>query len=68
MLEESEASSNMGRQRSSGGGGGGVLDARRGWDWRKGLKREAKGEDLLRILRLGLARDVARVWVDGHGL
>lgn len=56
----------MGRRRSSSGGG--VLDAKRGWDWRKGLKREAKGEDLLRILRLGLARDVARVWVGGDGL
>jgi len=66
MLEESEVSSNMGRRRRSSGGG--VLDAKRGWDWRKGLKREAKGEDLLRILRLGLARDVARVWIGGDGL
>lgn len=61
MLEESEVSSNMGRRRSGSSGGG--AEVRRGWDWRKGLKREAKGEDVLRILRLGLARDVARVWV-----
>lgn len=36
---------------------------RRGWDWRKGLARDAKGEDVLRILRLGLAKDIARHWI-----
>lgn len=39
-------------------------EERRGWDWRKGLEKEAKGEDVLRILRLGLARDIARHWVE----
>ena len=33
---------------------------KRGWDWRKGLERDAKGSDVLRILRLGLAREIAR--------
>lgn len=31
----------------------------RGWDWRAGLAEDAKGEDVLRILRLGLARGVS---------
>lgn len=38
-------------------------DKKRGWDWRKGLAEEAKGEDVLRILRLGLANDIARHWI-----
>ncbi|OJJ48114.1 hypothetical protein ASPZODRAFT_62552 [Penicilliopsis zonata CBS 506.65] len=31
----------------------------RGWDWRAGLSEEARGEDVLRILRLGLARGLS---------
>jgi hypothetical protein len=31
----------------------------RGWDWRTGLSEDAKGEDILRMLRLGLARGVS---------
>ena len=38
-------------------------DGNRGWDWRKGLAAGAKGEDVLRILRLGLAKDIARHWI-----
>lgn len=38
-------------------------DRKRGWDWRKGLAENAKGEDVLRILRLGLAKDIARHWI-----
>ena len=38
-------------------------DKERGWDWRKGLAEGAKGEDVLRILRLGLAKDIARHWI-----
>ena len=69
MLEKSEAGSKAGRPRSSGGGGGNTkAEVKRGWDWRKGLRRDAKGEEVLRVLRLGLARDVARVWVEGDGL
>ena len=37
---------------------------KRGWDWRDGMKDGTKGEDVLRILRLGLAKDVARAWID----
>jgi hypothetical protein len=39
----------------------------RGWDWRVGFPNGAKGRDVLAILRLGLARDVARAWIDGDG-
>lgn len=38
---------------------------KRGWDWREGLSRDAKGDDVLRILRLGLAQDIARHWMNG---
>lgn len=31
----------------------------RGWDWRAGLPEEAKAEDVLKMLRLGLARGVS---------
>ena len=53
---------------SNGMGSSGALiksqeDKRRGWDWRKGLGQSAKGEDVLRILRLGLAKDIARHWI-----
>lgn len=42
-------------------------EVKRGWDWRVGLKADVKGEDVLAILRLGLAREVARGWLDGDG-
>lgn len=38
-------------------------DKTRGWDWRKGMAEDAKGEDVLRVLRLGLAKDIARHWI-----
>ena len=38
-------------------------EEKRGWDWRKGLAENATGEDVLRILRLGLAKDIARHWI-----
>jgi hypothetical protein len=44
---------------------------KRGWDWRRGLKAGVKGEDMLRILRFGLAQDLARAWIveaDGLGM
>ncbi|KAL9031675.1 MAG: hypothetical protein Q9196_000307 [Gyalolechia fulgens] len=49
--------------------GGAVLgrdDTPRGWDWRQGVRADASGAELLRMLRLGLARDMARAWVDGE--
>lgn len=45
-------------------GSSGVLvsrpgDVARGWDWRVGLPEAIKGEDVLRSLRLGLARGLS---------
>ena len=39
---------------------------KRGWDWRLGMKKGASGNDLLSILRLGLAKEVARAWIEGE--
>jgi hypothetical protein len=36
---------------------------KRGWDWRQGITASTKGDDLLRILRLGLAKDLAKAWL-----
>lgn len=36
---------------------------KRGWDWRKGISAGTTGEDVLQILRLGLAKDLARAWL-----
>jgi hypothetical protein len=36
---------------------------KRGWDWRKGISASTHGDDLLRILRLGLAKDLAKAWL-----
>lgn len=39
---------------------------KRGWDWRKDLvDRDVSGGALLRMLRLGLARQISRAWVEG---
>ncbi|KAL8656429.1 MAG: hypothetical protein Q9226_002667 [Calogaya cf. arnoldii] len=43
-------------------------EVRRGWDWRKRLSPDTTGADLLRMLRLGLAKDIARAWVEGEEL
>ncbi|KAL8913241.1 MAG: hypothetical protein Q9171_001888 [Xanthocarpia ochracea] len=43
-------------------------EVRRGWDWRERLSPDTRGADLLRILRLGLAKDIARAWVEGEEL
>jgi hypothetical protein len=47
-------------------GNSGILvkgNVKRGWDWRRGLSAGTTGEDVLRILRLGLAKDLAKVWI-----
>jgi hypothetical protein len=47
-------------------GSSGVIvkgNIKRGWDWRRGISANTKGEDLLRILRLGLAKDLAKAWL-----
>ena len=63
---------------TSGGGSGSMIniggprdkmqskkeEVKRGWDWRKGVKSNAKGEDVLRVLRLGLAQDIAKGWIE----
>lgn len=46
--------------------GGKVDDKSRGWDWRKGFGRGAKMEELIRVLRLGVAREVARCFAEGE--
>ncbi|KAL1612609.1 hypothetical protein SLS60_000838 [Paraconiothyrium brasiliense] len=46
--------------------GGGVDDVKRGWDWRKGFPRGAKGEDVIRILRLGIANELGRAFAEGE--
>jgi hypothetical protein len=47
-------------------GNSGVLvkgNVKRGWDWRRGLSAGTTGEDILQILRFGLANDLAKVWI-----
>lgn len=48
--------------------GGGGLQAkagtRRGWDWRSGLHASTKSRDVLEKLRLGLTKDLARLWLE----
>ena len=46
--------------------GGGVDDAKRGWDWRKGFPRGAKGEDVIRVLRLEIAKELGRAFAEGE--
>lgn len=36
---------------------------KRGWDWRQGISASTSAEDVLRILRLGLAKDLAKAWL-----
>jgi hypothetical protein len=37
---------------------------RRGWDWRKGLKRTSKAEEVLTVLRITMAERVADAWTE----
>lgn len=43
--------------------GGGV---KRGWDWRGLVGREVSGEEVLRTMRLGLAKEISKAWIEGH--
>lgn len=36
----------------------------KGWDWRVGFKRDSKGKDVLSVLRLALAKEVADGWME----
>ena len=58
MLKQSQAKSS--------GNSSGVLvqgPVKRGWDWRKGFERNARGEDVLKILRLGLSKEMSKAWL-----
>jgi hypothetical protein len=47
-------------------GSSGVLvkgNVKRGWDWRHGISASTTGDDVLRILRLGLAKDLAKAFL-----
>jgi hypothetical protein len=46
--------------------GGKVEDGKRGWDWRRGFPRGATGKELVRVLRLGVAREIARAFAEGE--
>ena len=52
-------------QRSLSGGGGalGRVAVGRGWDWRAELPTKTRGEDIMRRLRLGVAKDLAGLWL-----
>lgn len=43
-----------------------VGDVKRGWDWRAGFNKGAKGSELIRVLRLGVAREIARCFAEGE--
>lgn len=48
---------------------GGQDGIKRTWDWRAGIAtvagRNAKGEDVLRVLRAQVAKEMARAWTEG---
>ncbi|KAJ9156544.1 Nucleoporin NUP85 [Pleurostoma richardsiae] len=57
--------SQLHRSISGGAGGlGGRVNAKRGWDWRAGLTAATTASDVLRILRLGLTKSLARLWLE----
>ncbi|KAL2132170.1 hypothetical protein VTI74DRAFT_4133 [Chaetomium olivicolor] len=47
----------------SGAGPLGKVSVKRGWDWRTEVGAKTKGEDVMKRLRLGLAKDLAGLWV-----
>lgn len=46
--------------------GGHIDEAKRGWDWRRGFGKGATGEDIIRVLRLGVAREIGRAFAEGE--
>ncbi|KAF1914271.1 Nup85 nucleoporin-domain-containing protein [Ampelomyces quisqualis] len=46
--------------------GGGINETPRGWDWRRGFNKGANGQDVISVLRLGVAREIARAFVEGE--
>ncbi|KAI9710029.1 MAG: hypothetical protein M1828_002332 [Chrysothrix sp. TS-e1954] len=55
-------SQNLSRSRSRNEGNRQNAEVDRAWDWRAGFAHDADGRDVLRILRVQIAREVARVW------
>ena len=49
------------------GDGDDKIEANRGWDWRAGavnaLGKNVKGEDVLRVLRAQVAKEMAKAWM-----
>jgi len=43
---------------------GAKTEYKRAWDWRVGFGQTAKGEDVCRLLRLGIAEEIGRAWVE----
>ncbi|KAH8723224.1 hypothetical protein GQ44DRAFT_761242 [Phaeosphaeriaceae sp. PMI808] len=46
--------------------GGHVDDSKRGWDWRRGFNKNASGKDIVRVLRLGVAKEIGRAFASGE--
>lgn len=46
--------------------GGHVDSASRAWDWRRGFGTKATGKEVIRVLRLGVAREVGRAFAEGE--
>jgi hypothetical protein len=45
--------------------GGHVDESKRGWDWRRGFSKGTSAEDIIRVLRLGIAKEFARAFAEG---
>ncbi|KAH6649925.1 hypothetical protein F5144DRAFT_636218, partial [Chaetomium tenue] len=55
-------------QRSlTGGGALGKVAVKRGWDWRAEVTTKTRGRDVMKRLRLGLAKDLAGLWLEEAG-
>lgn len=63
IVGSSLAASQLRKSMSSSGVLVGKGDARRGWDWRRGLRADTSAEEVLSMLRLGIAKDLARCWI-----
>ena len=69
MIGSADFGSVEGRSTESSGvlvGRTGNDESKRAWDWRIGLGKESTGEDVVRILRLGIAREVGRAFAEGE--
>jgi len=57
----------MMRQQAQGGSedSGAIIKntIKRAWDWRQGMEKHAIGQDVLKILRMGLAEEIAQAWI-----